>query len=322
MNQAIERRELVTLDGQGVLLRGTFHKAALDAGTRGRIGIVFLNSLSLPRAATGDSAVYWANAFADAGYPSFRFDLPGLGDTAGKIPNELLNFINAGEYGSITSAKVKELVERFALAGVVLVGHCAGTVSALYAASGCSDECKGLILLDPYFHLPQAVRPKVRRSLSEWALHSRFGGLLSNIYDRLRSVRRYLNRNAPPPNANFRLLSCWKKLAATGLPILLCKAPGRKAMGTKPRVGEFDYLQHVLQLAGSRSQVVVELIEGTDHSFANRAGRVAVCERTEAWLHSNLPIAQPEGVAAAAAIAEAETNNSSYTGYKLDCLHG
>lgn len=322
MNQAIERRELVTLDGQGVLLRGTFHKPASDADTRGRVGIVLLNSLSLPRAATGDSAVYWASAFADAGYPSFRFDLPGLGDTAGEIPNELLNFINAGEYGPITSAKVKELVGRFALAGVVLVGHCAGTVSALYAASGCSDECKGLILLDPYFHLPQAVRPKVRRGLSEWALHSRLGGLLGNVYDRLKSIRRYLKRNAPPQNANVRLLACWKKLAATGLPILLCKAPSRKATGTKPRVGEFDYLQHVLQLAGSRSQVVVELIEGTDHSFANRAGRLAVCQRAEAWLHSNLPLAEPEGVAAAVAIAEAETNNSSYTGYKLDCLHG
>ncbi len=32
MNQAIERRELVTLDGQGVLLRGTFHKPALERG--------------------------------------------------------------------------------------------------------------------------------------------------------------------------------------------------------------------------------------------------------------------------------------------------
>lgn len=322
MNQAIERRELVTLDGQGVLLRGTFHKPASNAGTRGRIGIVILNSLSLPRAATGDSAVYWANAFADAGYPSFRFDLPGLGDTAGEIPTELLNFINAGEYGSITSAKVKELVERFSLAGVVLVGHCAGTVSALYAASGCSDACKGLILLDPYFHLPQAVRPKLRRGLSEWALHSRFGGFLSNIYDHLRSVRRYLNRNAPPQNANVRLLTCWKRLAATGLPILLCKAPGRKATGTKPRVGEFDYLKHVLRLAGGRSQVVVELIEGTDHSFANRAGRMAVRQRTEAWLHSNLPTAPTEGVTPPAMIPEAENDNNTYAPYKLDCLHG
>ncbi len=93
MNQAIEGRELITLDGRGVLLRGTFHRprgsssdSEPGASTRNRIGIVFLNSLSLPRAATGDSAVYWAESFADCGYPSFRLDLPGLGDTAGDIP--------------------------------------------------------------------------------------------------------------------------------------------------------------------------------------------------------------------------------------------
>src|ERR1700758_2148609 len=114
MDQAIEGRELVTLDGLGVLLRGTFHKPhpSKDAGAKLNrlkpLGILFLNSLSLPRAATGDSAVYWAESLAGRGYPSFRFDLPGLGDTAGDVPNELLNFINAGGFASIAGDKVKE----------------------------------------------------------------------------------------------------------------------------------------------------------------------------------------------------------------------
>ena len=113
MDQAIEGRELITLDGDGVFLRGTFHRPRArvpiqsQRWTRNRIGVVFFNSLSLPRAATGDSAVYWAESFANCGYPSFRFDLPGLGDTAGDIPLELLNFINAGGYASITAAKVE-----------------------------------------------------------------------------------------------------------------------------------------------------------------------------------------------------------------------
>jgi pimeloyl-ACP methyl ester carboxylesterase len=327
MNQEIERRELVTLDGQGVLLRGTFHKPQgdgpdSDACTHGRIGMVFLNSLSLPRAATGDSAVYWADSFATAGYPSFRFDLPGLGDTAGEIPNELLNFINAGKYGSITSAKIKELAARFGLAGVVLVGHCAGTVSAIHAASASSGICKGLVLLDPYFHLPQAVRPKLRRGLSEWALHNRSGKILSNLYDRLRKVRLLLRSNAPPQNANVALLSCWKQVASKGLPILLFKVPGRKATGTKPRVGEFDYLKYVLGIAGNRGQIAVELIEGTDHSFANRVGRTAVQQRTEMWLRSHLPMAQPDGLASQTVLSEPDNKKNHYTACNIDCLHG
>jgi pimeloyl-ACP methyl ester carboxylesterase len=324
MEQATERRELITLDGHGVLLRGTFHKphgsscdAQPDPGTWNRIGVVFLNSLSLPRAATGDSAVYWAESLADCGYPSFRLDLPGLGDTAGDIPLELLNFINAGGYASIAAAKVDELVERFDLSGVVLVGHCAGTVSAIYAAAAGAGNCKGLILLDPYFHLPIAIRPKVRQGLSNWALKSRFGGVLSNIYDRVRDVLLILRRNAPPGNANFGLLGRWKEVASTGLPILFLKAPARKAQGTKPRAGEFDYLKYVLGLAGRNSKVMVELIQGTDHSFANRQGRAAVRQVTERWLASHFPL--QEEVAATFLRSESD-RRTKYDGYQMNCL--
>jgi hypothetical protein len=31
----------------------------------------FFNSLTLPRTATGDSSVYWADSFAKFGYPSY-----------------------------------------------------------------------------------------------------------------------------------------------------------------------------------------------------------------------------------------------------------
>ncbi len=328
MFQAIEGRELVTLDGHGVLLRGTFHRpqaqgpdAEPDSAIRNRVGLVLLNSLSLPRAAAGDSAVYWADSFASCGYPTFRFDLPGLGDTAGSIPTELLNFINEGGYGSVGSAKVKELVERFGLSGVILFGHCAGAVSAIYAAAANREECKGLILLDPYFHLPQAVRPKLRQRLSDWALQSRIGAVVSNIYDRIRDISLVLRGDALPGNANSSLLSCWKGLASTGLPILLLKAPGRKAPGTKPRVGEFDYLKHVLQIAGRKSQVVVELIETADHSFANRAGRASVRRHTERWLNDSFPLTK-QGEVGVNVLCTDTDNKKGYAKYQLDCLHG
>jgi pimeloyl-ACP methyl ester carboxylesterase len=290
-----------------------------DGVTKNRIGIVFLNSLSLPRTATGDSAVFWAESFANFGFPSLRLDLPGLGDSGGAIPNELLNFINAGEYASIAATKIKELVERFGFSGVVLLGHCAGTVTAIHAAVGCINECKGLVLLDPYFHLPQAVRPMVRRGLSAWAMRSRFGGVISNIYDRARDLRRVVRGNALPGNANKKLLSCWKKLASTGLPILLFKAPARKAAGTKPRVGEFDYLSHVLQLAGPGSQVLIELVEQTDHSFANRVGRAAVAGMTERWLQTYMAAGLREDAAVTTPVSQ-ESDHKNYGQYQLNCL--
>ncbi len=325
LSSSIDGRELISLDGHGVSVRGTLHTGTagtyVDTGsaTQNRIGIVFLNSLSLPRTATGDSSVFWAETLANAGYPCLRLDLPGLGDSGGATPTELLHFINAGEYASIAAAKVKELVARFGFSGVVLAGHCAGTVTAIFAAAACPNECKGLVLLDPYFHLPQAVRPMVRRGLSAWAMRSPFGGVLSNIFDHIKDLRRLLRGNAVPGNANKKLLQCWKKLAPTGIPILLFKAPARKAAGTKPRVGEFDYFSHIQQLAGPQSHVVLEMIEQTDHSFANRAGRTAVAQVIERWLYAYIQTWQGEE-AAVTTLAAATSNDEDCNQYQLDCL--
>src|SRR5271170_453686 len=193
MLETIESRELITLDGFDAPVQGTFHKPQDGMSDspqgqigRNRIGIVFLNSLFLPRTATGDSAVYWAESFAACGYPAFRMDLPGLGDSDAPLNTALLDFINAGGYESIASAAVKELVERFSLSGMVIVGHCAGAVSALFAAAA-SKECKGLVIMDPYFFLPQQMKKsRAWKRLVRWASTSRFGGALSNTYDWLK----------------------------------------------------------------------------------------------------------------------------------------
>lgn len=297
MLECIEKRELIVLDGLGARLRGTYHPPAdrpSDAGASrqriGRIGVVFVNSLSLPRAASGDSAVYWADAIAEQGYPAFRMDLPGLGDSEGEASTDLLDSINSGGFASVATAAVTELVKRFGLSGMVICGHCAGSVSALYAATT-SAECKGLILLDPYFHLPRATRPRVRQELSSWARRSSIGGFLSDSYDRARNLRLSLRGNAPPANANVQLLARWKQIATAGLPILVLKAPGIKAQGARPRVGEFDYMAHILRLAGRNRRVSLEFLSCADHSFANREGRQAVEGHITDWLLTHFPLA-------------------------------
>lgn len=298
MDESIESRELLVLDGPGAPVRGTFHKPKAAAEgvqtARNRVGIVFLNSLFLPRTATGDSSVYWADSYAQAGYPAFRLDLPGLGDSYAPLNTELLDFINAGGYESVAASLIEQLVERFSLPGVVIVGHCAGSVSALYAA-GASKHCRGLIFMDPYFFLPpQLKKSKLWKRLVRWAASSKFGGALSRLYDRLKEAKLSMRGNALPENANFALLRRWKEVTKRGVPALLFKAPGRKAPGTKPRVGEFDYLKYIMDVADQKSEVLLHLVEGTDHSFATRVGRAAVRQHVERWLGLHFPLARPE----------------------------
>jgi len=317
MIETIGTRELITVEVLGARLRGTYHRPQdndSDVDTilceRNRIGMVFVNSLALPRAATGDSAVYWAESFARCGYPSFRLDLSGLGDADGDIPADLLGFINSGGYSELVTAAVKNLVERFSLSGVVMVGHCAGTVSAIFAAGG-SKECRGVVLMDPYFYLKQMLRPKVRDELSDWASRNKFGGLMRRVYGSLREVYLFFRRNALPRNANFPLLNCWKRLASAGLPILIMNSSGPDSDANRSKTGEFDYIKYVLKLAGRRSQVVVKWIEDTDHSFANRTGREAVRQYSERWLNSCFPIRR-EAVSAVDSLRSESSDSNEY----------
>ncbi|MGC2163415.1 MAG: alpha/beta fold hydrolase [Silvibacterium sp.] len=300
MQEAIDGRELIVLDDLEVTVRGTYHKPVWDnlaeqlqPDTQDRVGVLFLNGLYATRASNGDSAVYWADSFAECGYPCFRIDLPGYGDSDGDPPADWLGFINTGGYASIAAAAMKKLVARFHLSGMVIVGHCAGAVSAIYAAAA-SEECKGLVLMDPYFHLPQPSSPSIRQQLRMWALQNRIGGSLSKVFDFLKHIRLLFHRNSLPANANSALLRCWKGVASTGLPILFLKAPARRASGVKARVGEFDYLEHILKLAGRKSRIAVKVMEGANHSFSNNAGLVAVRQNTELWLKTCFPIVQPD----------------------------
>lgn len=296
MIRATSGRELFTLEGRGVALQGTYHQP-IDEGSglyvgvnkRARPGILFLSGLSTPRAAHGDSAFYWAESFAALGYPSFRIDLPGSGDSAGGVLAKPLPFINAGGHGPIAVEMVKQLIDRYKLTGSIIMGHCAGAISAVFAAANCK-ECHGLILLAPYFHLEQAVRLKARRALIDWATRSPLGGPLSKLYLQSKHFRSLRSRNKLPRNANFSLLRRWQELASAGLPILVLNAPGPNASGTKPDSGEFDYPKHIARLAAGRSRMEVKVIEGAHHTFANRLGRAGVRQQVEDWLTTFFPL--------------------------------
>ena len=127
------------------------------------------------------------------------------------------------------------------------------------------------------------------RMVSGWARRSKIGGLLSNFYDRLKKVSMKMHGGGPPGNANMQLLAQWKQVATAGTPVLLLKAPGIKAQGAKPRVGEFDYIDFVVKLAGRKNRVSAEFVEGADHSFANFTGREAVQMHIANWLTEHFP---------------------------------
>lgn len=316
-------RELFTLTSLGSIVRGTCHTSGpsgFESGSRkstecSRVGVIFLNSLAPSRAAIGDGAVSLADLFGALGYPSFRIDLPGFGDSDGDPPPDLQNFINTGGYGKSAAILIDEIVMRFGLAGAIIFGHCAGAVSATFGAAATANS-RGLILLSPYFHLPpQPARAGIRRRLTLWSSKSGIGKVVRVAYDGLSAVNRavrqpliislarrmrngysHLRANARltgtkrlPANANIPMLRCWEKITRRGMPILILTEPHRAGYGVGMQE-EFDYLEHVLKLAGRMGKVDIREADGADHSFANGAGRRAVAQLTEEWLLRSFPL--------------------------------
>lgn len=295
MKDVIQGRGLFTLEVLGSTIQGTCHFPAEEtSNAQGQLanhkgtGILLVSGLLAPRAGIGDSLVCWADSLAKDGYPCFRFDLPGTCDSTGAAPAELMTFICTGSYEAATVEIIKQIRLRYDLESMILIGHCTGAVTALFAASSC-DGCRGLVLLEPFFHLFPPVATKSRAALSDWAARNRLGGILSNIFDRLKELRLRLRRSELPGNANLPLIKRWKSMASAGLPILVLKVPGAKAAGAKPRLGEFDYLTYVAGIGGSRRRVDVKVLEGTTHSFADQTGRTAVLRNTESWLGEYFP---------------------------------
>jgi pimeloyl-ACP methyl ester carboxylesterase len=289
MQEAIETRELIVLDGLDVITRGTYHKTCDDysgAQTKlieqGQVGVLFLNPPSPTRAAQGDSAVYWADAFAERGYPSFRLDLPGVGDSEGDSLTEILDSASQDGYAPIASAKIRELVRRFNLEGVVIVEQCSTSISTLYAAANCA-ECRGLVLMDPCFDLSHVIEPPVSRHPS----------------DRMSEGCRRLSRNsygsATRPQPFSRTVSSdnssashhrLKDGAFTELPILIFRTLNRQPMDD-----EVDYLRYIIGLAGRKAQIVNNILDGTKSSFTSRVGRLIIRQCTELWLTNCFPLA-------------------------------
>lgn len=334
MKIAIETRAVITVDAGGICLRGTYHKpqddksGAADPEEKNRIGILFLSGGVLPRAATGDSAVYWADRLAKTGYRCFRFDLPGLGDSDGDLSKTEIGFlslVNAGAYAPEVSRIVDHLVARFNLWGVVVTGHCSGAVTALYSAAA-NEHIKGLILLDPYFHVQkewEIQNPLVRwhlriirkvvgdGSIQSYQRAVKLQSYIRDIYARRRYIRLLIGPKELPSAANLPLIRCWNRLASRGLRMLVLRSPS-----STPKSGEFDYIAHLQAISDRDCHISVKLIDGTTHAFAERHGKEAVRKYTEHWLGecfaltrcAETPDAVHHSPALPRAVAEIDTN--------------
>jgi alpha-beta hydrolase superfamily lysophospholipase len=302
VKEAIPTRELISVVSNGVCLRGTYHKPVACADGR-RVGILIPNGGVAPRAGMADASVYWADWLSQRGFPVFRFDLPGLGDSDRDPAAAGIDFqahADTGGYGPWLSDIMSRIVTRFELAGLVLLAHCSGGVTAIFAASA-NQHSRGLILLDPYFHFqPESdgqsavtsLNRRVFRNLArDWSAHPlvRATGLrviscLRKIYHGLSRTRVFVRRKKLPEGANLPLIRCWNQLASAGVPMLVLRSDSYA-----PRAGRFDYIDYLAHHSSRGLRMTLKPVDGASHAFAERVSIEAVAKSAEEWLNTCFP---------------------------------
>lgn len=292
MKNKIDDRELLALKGPDGMIPATYHRVRSDrdqanssASDGGQIGILFLNSMSPTRAARGDSSVRWAEWFAESGYPAFRVDLPGYGDSDTDPPPALQDVVNLGGFTTAACAAIDQIVERFRLSGVVLFGLCSGAVIAVYTGAA-SRNCRGMILLDPYFHLPLVGKPNPLGKLVSFVPPGALRRVLRAMANKLIELRRRKLPKEMPANTNFQLLDQWKRAASRGLPALIINAPTARKNNEY-----FNYIDYIRKCDEGTGRVTVEVAQGADHTFSNSRGLAVVREHTERWLGAKFAFA-------------------------------
>lgn len=304
-------RQLLGVQVDGLTLRGTVHhKTAFlrDPGERNDrpVGVLFLNPGYLPRSARGDLYVRLADQVARQGYPAFRFDLSGLGESEGELPDNVLPFfvkVQNGEYAVEVGQLVHEIVRQHGLGGIVLAGICGGAVTSLFAVrKSLPGDVRGLILLDPTFKTFSAqLPPKAPKDgmAGVWSdaisriqgTHTRIRGKIvrTNIgermsvaYAKLKKTARALLFNKLPANTNMSLIRCWQEQTGGGMPLLVFNADSEVR-----RLDEYDYSHYLLK--GSRDNISWINIEETNHSFLEGQAPKILQDTICHWLSTHFP---------------------------------
>lgn len=242
---------------QGAVLIGTLDEAP------GKSGLLIVSGGNEIRSGAWSGQALLAARIAAKGFPVFRFDRRGVGDSEG---------VNAGFRASgldIAAALAAFRAECPQMERVAALGNC-DAASALMLAGGAG--CDALVLANPWTIAnadappsPQVLKAHYRRRLADPAAIGRLLSGKVSLSALLSSLRGAL-RSAPPPDANPLAREMAEGLARFAGPVAILLA-------------EHDRTAQEFSAVWPKSDARVRTCPGAGHSFAEPDAREWLEER-------------------------------------------
>ena len=243
--------------------------------------------------------VLWARKFASRGFPVFRFDFSGMGDSYG----EYLEFENTEE--DIRAALDRFFAETPSLKQVVLWGECNACSASLFFAHK-DPRVKGIVMLNPWVRTEQGqakavVKHYYLNRLTQRSFWAKVLGLKFDLVGSIRSALQMIATARGQTAANPGRAKPDAKVAVDPRPLPdrmfdgLSRFKGRimLVMSGRDMVSkEFDDLLQAVpawhdQLASCA--LVRHDLEYADHTFSTGEWRNQVAEWGIEWLSGFSP---------------------------------
>ena len=144
--------EIVNIENRrGLKMKGVYGRAD-DGSARSGTTAIYLPGIVLGSTAVHRLAFELAEQLARQGVATLICDHSRVGESEGEFPpqshNDLANEVRAGAFVDDTMDMIDWLATNHASKDVVLVGHCGGSLTALYTALK-HDSVRGLYLISP-----------------------------------------------------------------------------------------------------------------------------------------------------------------------------
>lgn len=311
-------RRALTIEVHGCRLFGTVHEPsgwAVSGAQMGMAtGVLLMTFGHQPRSWVGDLGSHCGDRLCEAGYPVFRFDMPGLGDSPGELPvhlEVLWNFILEGGHAAYAAALTREILRRYPLQGLVLGGFCGGAATALLSCDPTARQVQGLILLEPEIGFAPVSDSAAPQKAYEVKNVSGFLERRELLWRRLRSPRSWMRllsgksdfsfwaRMVPymvsrvndklrghklPPETNLALIDRWKRCQKNRLPMLVLSV-GHHTRRKYYRSYGFEPGQSDRNLRLTWIE-----IEGTTHALVSGGAENSVPAHLTDWMQEQFPV--------------------------------